>query len=360
MPVNRISNWVQVNLVERLLIRRSAEKMYLVLGGHIFFETLSAAVEFDLFGLLDKEGKLTREQIAQRLQLAAQPVRILLLGCVTLGLVRKSGSYYSNTFLSKQLLVRGSKKNIIDVVRWQHHINYQAMHCFEEAIRANANVGLRVFAGTEPTLYERLAHNPELETIFQDAMRSISVQANEMLAKNLDLSRTGHLVDVGGGAAANIMTLARKYPQLRATVFDSPTVCEIAKKRIQDAGMSDRLGAVPGNCFNDPFPADADCILFAHFFTIWSESRNRQLLRKCYDSLPSGGSVIIFNMMQRNSEDGPHSAAMGSPYFLTLATGEGMLYTWDEYIQWMRDAGFASVTRQVLPRDHGLIIGRKD
>jgi len=50
---------------------------------------------------------------------------------------------------------------------------------------------------------------------------------------------------------------------------------------------------------------------------------------------------------------------MGSPYFLTLATGKGMLYTWNEYMQWMKDAGFATVTRQVLPRDHGLITARK-
>ena len=64
-------------------------------------------------------------------------------------------------------------------------------------------------------------------------------------------------------------------------------------------------------------------------------------------------------MMQRDSEDGPHRAAMGSPYFLTLATGEGMLYTWREYMQWMSDAGFRSVTRRLLPRDHGFIIGRK-
>jgi hypothetical protein len=102
-----------------------------------------------------------------------------------------------------------------------------------------------------------------------------------------------------------------------------------------------------------------DCILFGHFFTIWSEEKDRALLKKCYETLPPGGSVIIFNMMQRDDGAGPLSAAMGSPYFLTLATGEGMLYTWGEYESWMKEAGFAKVTRQVLPRDHGVIIGFK-
>ena len=83
------------------------------------------------------------------------------------------------------------------------------------------------------------------------------------------------------------------------------------------------------------------------------------MLKKCYDSLPSGGKVLIFNMMQRDNETGPLSAAVGSPYFLTLATGEGMLYSWSEYQRWMREAGFVDVKKQVLLRDHGVISGTK-
>jgi cyclopropane fatty-acyl-phospholipid synthase-like methyltransferase len=256
-------------------------------------------------------------------------------------------------------LVRGAQKNIIDVVRWQNHINYRAMSHFVEAIRANSNVGLEEFGGTESTLYERLAHDDQLENIFQAAMESISVQANAMLVRSLDLRDTKYLVDVGGGNGTNIVAFARKFPHLRAAVFDSASVCEIAKENIAKERLSDRLDVWPGDCFCDPFPEGVDAILFAHFFTIWSEEHNRQLLRKCFESLPRGGAVIIFNMMQLDTENGPLGAAMGSPYFLTLATGEGMLYTWREYKQWMRDAGFRSIKNRALPRDHGLIIGKK-
>ena len=93
--------------------------------------------------------------------------------------------------------------------------------------------------------------------------------------------------------------------------------------------------------------------------TIWSEDKNRSLLRKAYESLPVGGAVIIFNMMQHDHEAGPLSAAMGSPYFLTLATGEGMLYTWAEYKSWMKEAGFRKIMVHKLIRDHGVIVGIK-
>ncbi|MGI8431553.1 MAG: methyltransferase [Chthoniobacterales bacterium] len=355
----RATNWIQRYLIERVLLGRANRQMALIVGGHIFFQTLSAALELDLFSLLHQHKRMTRAKIAQALSCAEQPIRILLLGCTTLGLLRKRGRSYSNTMLSRLLLVRSSPKNIIDIVRWQHHINYRAMFHFADAIRANSNVGLEEFSGTESTLYERLAHDEPREQIFQDAMESISVQANAMLVRGLDLSGAKFLLDVGGGNGTNIIAFARRFPHLRAAVFDSESVCEIAQKNIATEQLSDRLSAFPGNCFSDPFPEEADTILFAHFLTIWGEARNRQLLRKCFESLPTGGSVIVFNMMQRDTEDGPSTAAMGSPYFLTIATGEGMLYTWQEYRQWMHDAGFRSIESQRLPRDHGLIIGRK-
>lgn len=83
------------------------------------------------------------------------------------------------------------------------------------------------------------------------------------------------------------------------------------------------------------------------------------LLRKAYEVLPIGGRAMIFNMMQWDNRTGPHTAAIGSPYFLTLATGRGMLYCWNEYENDFKEVGFKRITRTRLPRDHGLIVGIK-
>ena len=302
---------------------------------------------------------MTRAQLVAALGVEDKPLRILLLGCVSLGLVRKCGDRFGNEKIADLLLSSKAPQNILPIIQWQHAINYRAMYHFSDAIRANRNVGLQVFKGDEQTLYERLVHHPDLELVFQKAMQSISVQANQLLAKYVDFSGVRHLVDVGGGNGSNIIRLARHYPELRASVFDSPSVCEIARANIAQAGLSDRLGAVPGDCFRDPFPEGVDCILFCHFFTIWSEARNQELLRKAHAALPDGGAAIIFNMMQDDDESGPLTSAMGSPYFLTLATGEGMLYTWREYEDWMKAAGFRRVLRRTFVRNHGAIIGLK-
>lgn len=329
-----------------------------VFGGHLLFQTLRTAVRLGIFDLLKRQGPLTRQEIAARLGLQEQPVRIVLLGLVATGMLRKENDRYHITDTVSQYLTSDSPKKITAYVELQHRVMYKGLYWLLESVQQYRNVGLQEFPGDEPTLYQRLAHDPELEQIFQEAMRELSVQANQGLVDNLDLHGVTHLVDVGGGDGTNIIALARRFPHLKATVFDSPSVCQIARENIAACGLSDRLAAIPGNCFTDPFPA-ADAYLFCHFFTIWSAAKDRALLRKCYASLPSGGQVILFNMMQEDDESGPLTAALGSPYFLAIATGEGMLYTWREYESWLEEAGFNSVSRQKLTLDHGLIVGYK-
>lgn len=340
------------------LSKDELNSFYRTLGGHIYFQSLSAAVEFDLFNVLEKMGPSSEVQIAKSLNINEQACRILLLPLTTLDLLKLIDDKYSNSKIANYFLCSSSPHQVLNVVRWQHFINYKAMYHFFDSIKSNANIGLSEFPGDEKTLYQRLTHDSKLENIFQLAMQDISTQAQKHLSESIDLTDIKYLIDVGGGNASNIITLAKKFPSLRASVFDSQSVCEIASENINKHQLSGRLNAVAGDCFSDPFPK-ADCILFCHFFTIWSKEKNLELLQKSYKDLPPGGRAMIFNMMQNNSKDGPLSAAMGSPYFLTLATGTGMLYTWNEYIQLFEKAGFKNIQVKTLPMDHGVIWGTK-
>ena len=65
-------------------------------------------------------------------------------------------------------------------------------------------------------------------------------------------------------------------------------------------------------------------------------------------------------MMADDDESGPISTALGSPYFLAIATGEGMLYSWKDYESWLAGSGFAQVVRvDDLPLEHGLLLATK-
>lgn len=348
-----------VRFVENWLLRKEVEKFYTVFGGHIMFQTLRAATQFDLFTKIAEHGSMTRQEIAQELKIGDQPARIMLLGLTVAGILKKRGERYTNARLTKQLLVSTSPKKVLAYVELQHAVMYRGVFHLYDSIREFRNVGLQEFCGEEPTLYQRLAHDPETEKVFQLAMQELSVQANKALAEYVDFSNVEHVIDVGGGDGTNALALVRRWPHLKVTVFDLPSVCDIAQMNIRAAGAESQIRTVAGNCFTDAFPSDADCILFSHFFTIWSPEKDQMLLKKCYDALPAGGKVLLYNMMQNDDESGPWGAAIGSPYFLAVATGEGMLYTWSEYESWMRGAGFDRVKRFQLPRHQGVIMCSK-
>jgi len=336
------------------------EELVLIAGGHTAFQLLWAGVTLGLFSLLSKSPGATSDDIATKLGLEQQPTRILLVGLTALKLIKKEGDAYRNAHLTEQMLIPEKAGSAAPILGWQAHIVYPGLINFIESLKSGKNTGLEYLPGAGNTLYERLVSHPKVETVFQEAMSALSSQANNYMLQTVDLTNVVHLVDAGGGDGTNAIAFAKKYPELKITIFDSPSVCEIARKKIDQVGLSERIDTWEGNFLSDPFPDGIDAVIYAHIFTIWSPENNLRLLHRTYSALNEGGRVLIFNMMANDDDTGPLSTALGSPYFLAIATGEGMLYSWKDYEKWLAEAGFAKTQRVGdLPLNHGLIVGQK-
>lgn len=326
---------------------------------HYHFQFLSAGFELGIFGLLARNPGLTSTEIADHTGLNHQPTRILLLGCTATGLLRKEGEGYHNTPLSEPL--SGAADQVpASYLPWEQQGIYRAIGWFTEALKQDTNVGLRrEMPGSAPTLYERLAQNPDLEQLFHTMMSSVSTLVAGDLTEKLDLSAYGNLLDAGGGAAINATNLARRWPDLSVTIGDLPSVVESARKKVAETGLDDRVRAVELDVFQDEFPAGHDAVLFAHFLEIWSADRVRALLAKAARALPVNGGVFVVTPYQNDEETGPLRAAYLSAYFHTIASGEGMVYTCREYEEWFREAGLEPTGRVMLGPDTVVVCGRK-
>ncbi|MGY0231515.1 methyltransferase [Longispora urticae] len=315
---------------------------------HYRFQYLSAACEFGLFALLGKEPGLTRAEIAARLGIEDQPARILLLGCASAGLVRKDGERFHNTEVAAPLA--GSLEDVpAAFVPWEQHVNYRPMAWFYESLKENTNVGLReAIPGDSPTLYGRLALDSKLEKTFHNMMGSVSRLVAEELQQHLDLSGYTHLLDIGGGTAINASHLAQRWPHLRITIVDLPTVAERANATLAELGLSDRVRAIGLDAFNDEFPTGCDAVLFGHFLEIWSIERNKELIAKAARAVAPGAGIFVVTPGADDDLTGPDLAAALSAYFLTVASGEGMVYTCAEYEDWFSEAGFEPTGRLVV------------
>lgn len=332
-----------------------------ILFGHAAFQYLNAACELGLFELLEEYPDLAGPDIAAKLGLAERANDILLLGTTSLGtLTREEGRYRLSQVIA-DLIKTDDWQRFKDTVAFEQYVVYEGQLDFTESLRTNSNIGLRRVPGTGRDLYHRLSENPHLESVFYRYMRSWSELANRQLVELLDLSASSRLLDCGGGDAVNAIALARANEHLEVKILEIAPTVPITEKKIAEADLSERISVSAGDMHADAFPTGFDTIMFAHQLVIWTLEENTWLLRKAYESLPAGGRVIIFNSMSNDEGDGPVVAALDSVYFAALPAEGGMIYSWAQHEQCLRDAGFTAMQRIAIPgwTPHGVIVATK-
>ena len=303
------------------------------------FKTLAAADELDLFTRLSGTAGITSEELAQALGIHPRPAEMLLTGCAALGLLEKDGSRYRNSPLAQEFLVRGKPYYFGGFVKMLDRRLYAGWGRLTEAIRTNRPTTWD--PDRQRSLFE--GEDPAMLALFWEAMHSISTFTARALAEAVDFGRVRRLLDVGGGSGAFDIELCRRHPHLRATVYDLPFVAEIAAGKVAEAGLGERIETVGGDFFADAaFPAGHDAILLSMILHDWGEARNREILRKCYEALLSGGAVIVSELLVDDEKTGPVPAALMSLNML-IETTEGRNYTPAEYGAWLGELGFRDV-----------------
>jgi O-methyltransferase domain len=95
-----------------------------------------------------------------------------------------------------------------------------------------------------------------------------------------------------------------------------------------------------------------------HILHDWSLEQKKQLLRKAYDALPSGGALIVYDAM---IDDERHQNAFGLLMSLNMLieTPAGFDYTGADCRGWMTEAGFRDVRVEHLQGPYSMAVGRK-
>lgn len=333
----------------------SAVPLMALSTGFWAFKTLAAANELDLFSRLAGGAGITVAGLAKALGLHPRPTEMLLTGCAALGLLEKTDGHYRNTPLSEAYLVRGKPYYFGGFVQMADKRLYAGWSKLAEALRTN-----------QPTTWDPAvqssmfdSEDPTLLATFWEAMHSLSTMTARQLGEAVDFGHFRRLLDIGGGSGAYAIELCKQYGALRATVFDLPHVATIAAGKIAEAGLTDRIETAGGSFF-DYIPADHDLHLLSMIMHDWDEATNRALLRRSFEALPSGGAVVIRELLVNDEKTGPAPAALMSLNML-IETEGGRNYTPAEYSAWLEDVGFQHIETICFdaPAANGAVIGRK-
>jgi hypothetical protein len=198
------------------------------------------------------------------------------------------------------------------------------------------NAPLREFG--QP-MFEYAAQHPSYGAVFNEAMSSYSSMDNTLVLEaleNYDFSEISHLCDVGGGHGSTLCSLLIKYPYLKGTVLELPSV--IANKALLWAdkrGVGDRCTYVPGDMFQEVPPADA--YMVKRVIHDWNDQECLQILSTMHRAAPQHGRVLIIEQVVPGP-DTPHFSKLFDIHMLIMLTGRER--TLEEYAGLLEGAGW--------------------
>jgi SAM-dependent methyltransferase len=306
-------------------------KLFNMMTGFFHAKLLACAVEFELFTWLGDEKK-TLDAIRDHLQLPPRSTRVLLDALVNSELLRVQQDHYMNTPLARRYLVKGTAQYVGENVALFDTM-YQPCAELPDVLRND-----RPSDSSYSYFFDK--SDPGVDGYCEQMHRSSSVPALS-LTQFHDFSGYRTILDVGGGYGRTCMTLVSQYENLRAILFDLPQVCAKAQANLSNFWLADRIDLHPGDFFEDDFP-QADAILLMRITHDWPIERVKQIVRKAYDALPSGGRLLIYETLKNNGSIAPGDPAIIS-LLLMLISPAGECRSFEEIETVLKDVGFANV-----------------
>lgn len=296
-------------------------------------QALKAAVELDLFTAIGL-GKDTVDTLAQRCGAAERGVRILADYLTIQGFLTKEGSRYKLTPDSALFLDRRSPAYMGSVLGFLHAPKFtEAFQNLTEAVRKGGTV-----AGEAGTVA------PEHPLWVEFAKSMIPMMARPAEEIGIFVRQTQpdvkKVLDIAAGHGLFGVEIAKRCPQADIVALDWPNVLTVAQGLAQQAGIQARYRTIAGDAFQQDFGTGYDLVLLTNFLHHFSVATCEMLLRKVHRALTPGGRVITLEFVPNDDRVTPPPVAEFCLIMLAT-TPEGDAYTFKEYEQMFRAAGFA-------------------
>jgi predicted O-methyltransferase YrrM len=309
-----------------------------IAAGHVEARIIQTAVQLGAFDALAGRS-LGAGDVAGALGSDVRATELLLNALAALQLVKKHQDEFSLTAAAQTYLTSDSPQSLAGMIRFDASL----WNCWErlaESVRSGKPARV-------PDMYQ---HHPEETEIFIRAMDSL-VRArgdSEVIAGALNWAEITELLDIGSGPATYPIALCRKYPHLRATVFDLAATLEITRRYVARAGLESRIRLAQGDYRSDPIAGRYDLIFLSNIIHGEGDEENQRLMAKLYAKISAGGRIVVKDHILDSSLTHPPVGAIFSLLML-LTTQSGRCYGFDEIKTWLEQAGFHGVTQIDLP-----------
>jgi SAM-dependent methyltransferase len=163
--------------------------------------------------------------------------------------------------------------------------------------------------------------------------------AIQAIEKAVDLEKVTRMLDAAGGDATMACAFSHAHPNLKITVFNLPYPILLARNKIVQEGLINKISAVEGDFLSEePLPGGFELVLWSRVFSDWSVEVVQRLLRKTYEALVPGGRVVICEPLLDGNKD--LVIAWEFRYLFYDDFGVAVYKTRSQYEQLLTEAGF--------------------
>jgi SAM-dependent methyltransferase len=166
------------------------------------------------------------------------------------------------------------------------------------------------------------------------------------------------VLDLGAGSGIWGIALAQKSPRVRVTAVDWPGMIPTTQRITEKFGVRHRFDFIEGDLLEANFGSGYGLATLGHILHSEGEKRGRQLLKKTFRVLKSGGIIAIAEWLVNDDRTKPLPSLMFSVQML-VNTERGGTFSFNEIKEWLEDAGFKQVRKLEAPGPSPLILATK-
>jgi hypothetical protein len=292
--------------------------------------------------LLEKgSGGLTQDEIREQAKLSEYGVRILLESGLGIGLVVLNDDKYTitktGTYIHSDPLTNVN-------MNFVHDVCYKGLFALDKSIATGKPEGLKVF-GEWDTIYEGLSSLPSYvqKSWFAFDHYFSDLAFPPALAKVYS-GKIKKILDIGGNTGKWAIASAHFQKDIEITIMDLPGQLEVAREKVNQAGLTDRVSFYPANLLDEKtvFPKGFDAIWMSQFLDCFSEAEIVSILKRCYESVSDDQYVLILEAFwdTQRFEAAAFCLQQTSVYFTALANGNSQMYHSAIFIRCVEEAGF--------------------
>lgn len=256
---------------------------------HRITAAIYAAAKLNLAEAIGDEPKSAAE-LAGLVSADQGALRRLLVCLTTLGLCRQVDvDRFAMTDLGRQL-DETADPSFKDWVLFEGEMLVQAWTGLIESVRTGKTA--TQLRGDGEDRYAVMGHATEWTRRFNAAMVSLTRTIVPKIVAAHDFSAARLVMDVGAGTGELIGGVLLNNPHLKGIAFDLERCEADARAYFDRIGIAERCRFVGGSFF-EAVPNGADTILMKSIIHNWRDDRCEVILRKCWNALPSNGTLII-------------------------------------------------------------------